>query len=47
MDYIGADTTAQKVVKVKADGQDVDFIRRKMNGPPAAPAAKPAPAAAK
>lgn len=40
MDYIGADTSEQKVIKVRADGQDVDFIRRKM-GPPPAPA-KPA-----
>lgn len=42
MDYIGQDSSMQKVVKVRADGQDVDFIRRKMNGPPAQPAAKPA-----
>ncbi len=42
MDYIGQDSSTQKVVKVKADGQDVDFIRRKMNGPPAQPAPKPA-----
>lgn len=41
MDHIGQDTSSQKVVKVKADGQDVDFIRRKMGPPPAAPA-KPA-----
>lgn len=40
MDYIGADTSEQKVIKVKADGQDVDFIRRKMGTPPAPP--KPA-----
>jgi hypothetical protein len=47
MDYIGQDTSTQKIVKVKADGQDVDFIRRKMNGPPAAPTAKPPADAAK
>ncbi|MBL9199397.1 MAG: hypothetical protein JNL39_02775 [Opitutaceae bacterium] len=40
MDYIGADTSEQKVIKVKADGQDVDFIRRKMGAPPVP--AKPA-----
>ncbi len=38
MDLIGQDTSSQKVVKVKADSADVDFIRRKMNGPPASPA---------
>ncbi|MBL9186253.1 MAG: hypothetical protein JNK23_02125 [Opitutaceae bacterium] len=38
MDYIGQDSSTQKVVKVKADGQDVDFIRRKMSPPPSAPA---------
>ncbi len=40
MDYIGADTSSQKIVRVKADGQDVDFIRRKMDGPSVSPGAK-------
>lgn len=33
VDYIGQDSSNQQVVKVRADGPAVDFIRRGMNGP--------------
>lgn len=33
MDYIGQDSTNQKIVKVRADGPGVDFIRRGMSAP--------------
>lgn len=47
VDYIGKDSSNQKLVKVRADGPGVEFIRRGMNTTPANPA-KPAdvPAAA-
>ncbi len=41
IDYIGQDSSSQQVVKVRADGPGVDFIRRGMNSP-AETAAKPA-----
>lgn len=41
VDYIGQDSSNQQVVKVRADGPGVDFIRRGMSAP-AADAAKPA-----
>ena len=41
VDYIGQDSSSQKIVKVRADGPGVEFIRRGMN-PPADPAPKPA-----
>ena len=41
VDYIGQDSSSQKVVKVRADGPGVDFIRKGMTDPtpkqPAAP----------
>ena len=43
VDYIGQDSSSQKIVKIKADGPGVDFIRKGMNEP-AGSAAKPAPA---
>ncbi len=50
MDYIGQDSSNQKVVKVRADGPGVDFIRRGMSAPSAKPEAletsAPAPATA-
>lgn len=42
MDYIGQDSTNQKIVKVRADGPGVDFIRRGMSAP-----LSPTPAAEK
>src|SRR4051812_12619540 len=42
MDYIGQDSSSQKVVKVRADGPGVEFIRKKMGDTNAAPA-EPAP----
>lgn len=39
VDYIGRDSSNQQVVKVRADGPGVDFIRKGMSGP-AAEAAK-------
>jgi hypothetical protein len=45
VDYIGQDSSSQKVVKVRADGPAVDFIRKGM-GEPATPAAQPQPATA-
>ena len=33
VDYIGQDSSNQKVVKVRADGPGVDFIRKGMSGP--------------
>ena len=41
VDYIGQDSSSQKIVKVRADGPGVVFIRKGMNAP-ADPAAKPA-----
>lgn len=41
VDYIGQDSSSQKIVKVRADGPGVVFIRRGMNAP-ADPVAKPA-----
>lgn len=41
VDYIGQDSSSQKIVKVRADGPGVEFIRKGMN-PPADTAAKPA-----
>lgn len=45
VEYIGQDSTNQKLVKVRADGPAVDFIRRGMSGgsqtPPATPGATP------
>ena len=41
VDYIGQDSSSQKIVKVRADGPGVIFIRKGMNAP-ADPAAKPA-----
>jgi hypothetical protein len=40
VDYLGQDSTSQRVVRVRADGPGVDFIRRGM-GEPAAPATAP------
>lgn len=40
VDYIGQDSSTQKIVKVRADGPGVDFIRKGMNSPPDT-AAKP------
>ena len=34
MEYIGQDSSNQQVVKVRADGPGVDFIRKGMSGPP-------------
>ncbi len=45
VDYIGQDSSNQKIVKVRADGPGVDFIRKGMSGP-SAPAGNP-PAAPK
>jgi hypothetical protein len=42
VDYIGQDSSNQQIVKVRADGPAVDFIRKGMNTPAAA---TPAPAA--
>ena len=33
VDYIGGDTSSQKIVKVRGDGPDVDFIRKGMSPP--------------
>lgn len=52
VDYIGQDSSTQKTIRVRADGADVDFIRKKGMAatepatPAAAPAAPAAPAAA-
>ena len=43
VDYIGQDSSSQKVVKVKADAPGVDFIRKGMSEPAGA-TAKQAPA---
>jgi hypothetical protein len=40
VDYIGQDSSSQKVVKVRANGADVNFIRKGMSEP-ASTAAKP------
>lgn len=44
VDYIGEDSSSQKVVKVRADGPAVGFIRRGMNSEPTGAAAKPSDA---
>lgn len=41
VDYIGQDSSSQKIVKVRADGPGVDFIRKGLSSP-SADAAKPA-----
>ena len=49
VDYIGQDSSTQKTIRVRADGADVDFIRKKgmASTEPATPAAAPvAPAPA-
>ena len=38
VDHIGADTSHQKTVKIRADGPGVDFIRKGMSDPVDAPA---------
>ncbi len=43
VDYIGQDSSSQKVVKVRADGPGVEFIRRGMSAPAAAPEPVAAP----
>ncbi len=43
MDYIGQDSTNQKIVKVRADGPGVDFIRRGMSAPAPKASASEAP----
>ena len=43
VDYIGQDSSNQKIVKVRADGPGVGFIRKGMNEPAPVPAT-PAPA---
>jgi hypothetical protein len=42
VDYIGQDSSTQKVVKVRADGPGVDFIRKGMSDPAASAAKQPA-----
>ncbi len=42
VDYIGQDSTNQKVVKVRADGPGVDFIRKGMSDPASSSAKQPA-----
>jgi hypothetical protein len=42
VDYIGQDSSNQKVVKVRADGPAVDFIRKGMSGSNAAGESTPA-----
>jgi hypothetical protein len=44
VDYIGQDSSNQKVVKVRADGPDVDFIRKRGVTEPAPPPAPATPA---
>ena len=43
IDYIGQDSSSQQVVKVRADGPGVDFIRKGMNNLPETPAKPAAP----
>jgi hypothetical protein len=43
IDFVGEGATAEKTVKVRADGPGVDFIRKGMGGPPSTAAAAPAP----
>ena len=43
VDYIGQDSSTQKVVKVRADGPGVDFIRKGMSDPVAPSASQAAP----
>ena len=47
VDYIGSDSSNQKLVKVRADGPDVDFIRKRGAVDPAAPVPKPSETAPK
>jgi hypothetical protein len=42
VDYIGQDSSSQKVVKVRADGPGVDFIRKGMSDPASTTAKQPA-----
>jgi hypothetical protein len=42
VDYIGQDSSNQKIVKVRADGPGVDFIRKGMSEPAATSAKQPA-----
>jgi hypothetical protein len=42
VDYIGQDSSNQKIVKVRADGPGVEFIRKGMSDSPATAAAQPA-----
>ena len=42
VDYIGQDSSSQKVVKVKADGPGVGFIRKGMSDPNTPAAKQPA-----
>lgn len=44
VDYIGGDSSNQQVVKVRADGPGVDFIRKGMSGPATPATPPPAPA---
>ena len=43
LDYIGQDSSSQKIVKVRADGPGVDFIRKGMSEPASTAAKQPAP----
>ncbi|MBL9210513.1 MAG: hypothetical protein JNL92_08580 [Opitutaceae bacterium] len=43
VDYIGQDSSTQQVVKVRADGPGVDFIRKGMSAPAASAAKSPEP----
>jgi hypothetical protein len=43
VEYIGQDSSNEKVVKVRADAQGVEFIRKGMSAPAAAPAKDAAP----
>jgi hypothetical protein len=43
VDYIGQDSSNQKVVKVRADGPGVEFIRRGMSDPATTTAKQPEP----
>lgn len=43
VDYIGQDSSNQRVVKVRADGPGVDFIRKGMPAPAAGEPASPGP----
>src|SRR5688572_32653956 len=41
IDYIGQDSSSQQVVKVRANGPGVDFIRKGMSDPAGAAAKQP------